>query len=304
MVIAAIRRAFGHHPERVEFTPPPPINPVEVAMKLRVRREELNLSLESVRDQTGVPRIDLEALESAQLEVFHLEAAAVVALWRYSQLLGLEPDPLVAVIRQHWPRSATGIETLATQSIGPLARIRAAERAFRPFADPAPGRPEQLGLTTTTEESLTHRDVSANATIAALVSERAATRAATRAMAAAPVRAALSAAPDEVEFADEFEDAVEVEPEAAAVPARPAELAPVPSAPSPATQPLPEPPASLLAPTLATPVISAASPVAAPVTDAAEAAEPTDEEPARGLGRIAQVIAQRFGIENEQDEDN
>ncbi len=113
-MVRIIRRADppGDVAPAATLSAPPLATPVEVGLVLRSAREKAGLSLESVRGSTGVPMVDLAALEHGHLEVLHVEQAAVVGLWRYAELLGLDPGPLVGVVRAHWPRPALAVDAM------------------------------------------------------------------------------------------------------------------------------------------------------------------------------------------------
>lgn len=65
-------------------------------------REGLGLSLASVVDRTGVPWRQLEGLEAGNLAAFPDERSIAVALRRYSDMLHLDPAPLIAIAQDHW----------------------------------------------------------------------------------------------------------------------------------------------------------------------------------------------------------
>ncbi len=153
-------------------TAPPPANPVEVGLLLRAARERSGRSLEEVRDATGVPRVDLDALEHGRLELLHVEQAAVVGLWRYAEHVGLDPSALVPVLRNHWPRPALAVDALHGELGGlgtPCARLdlaqgvlsRIASRGRELTAGSAP-----LGLSAGTRESLARGAAGAVLTVA------------------------------------------------------------------------------------------------------------------------------------------
>ncbi|MHB1599658.1 MAG: helix-turn-helix domain-containing protein, partial [Acidimicrobiales bacterium] len=111
---------------------------------LRSAREAAGLSLEDVRSSTGVPMVDLAALEHGHLEVLHVEQAAVVGLWRYAELLGLDPGLLVGVVRAHWPRAALAVDAMRGKPGGmgmPCALLAEAEELLAGIA------PRALALT-------------------------------------------------------------------------------------------------------------------------------------------------------------
>ncbi len=145
MVKIARRSArHGAPAPRVALSAPPPSTPVDVGLVLRSAREAAGLSLEDVRSSTGVPMVDLAALEHGHLEVLHVEQAAVVGLWRYAELLGLDPGQLVAVARAHWPRAALAVDAMRGKPGGmgmPCALLAEAEELLAGIA------PRALALT-------------------------------------------------------------------------------------------------------------------------------------------------------------
>jgi len=168
-VVRIIRRTSppGGDAPAATLSAPPPATPIEVGLVLRSAREKAGLSLESVRSSTGVPMVDLAALEQGHLAVLHVEQAAVVGLWRYAELLGLDPAPLVAVIRASWPHPALAVDAmhgdphgtgmpcaLLAEAEGLLMAIasRAAERGGVLAARPELERP--LGLSASTRRQL------------------------------------------------------------------------------------------------------------------------------------------------------
>jgi cytoskeleton protein RodZ len=65
---------------------------------LRQAREDLGLSLEAVQDRTGIRRSHLEALEESDLSPFSDEKAALVAVRRYSEVVGLDSTVMVQIV--------------------------------------------------------------------------------------------------------------------------------------------------------------------------------------------------------------
>jgi hypothetical protein len=96
-----------------------------LGLLLRSSRERIDRDLESIRDEIGVPKVDLVALESGELTLLHTERAAAVALWRYSELLGLDSEALVRIVHEHWPKPIRGslsIQTFSGIEL-PVARV-------------------------------------------------------------------------------------------------------------------------------------------------------------------------------------
>ncbi len=152
---------------------PPPESPVEVGLALRAARERAGISLEEAREATSVPKVDLEALEHGRLELLHVEQAAVVGLWRYAELVGLEPAPLVETVRRHWPRPALAADALHAAPGGPgtpRAHLALAEELLRKIA-PRAGElasASPLGLSEPTRQQLSERSASALHALGAL----------------------------------------------------------------------------------------------------------------------------------------
>lgn len=132
-------------------TPPPPADPVELGLRLRSARERLGLRLEDVRDEIDVPLVDLDALERGNLEPLHTQQAAVVALWRYAERLGLEPRELAGVINAHWPHRGLAVNAVASRrGYTPVAELRTAIQLLNPISDPISLGATRLGLSETT----------------------------------------------------------------------------------------------------------------------------------------------------------
>jgi hypothetical protein len=105
---------------------------------LRSSRERAGLSLEQVRDRIEVPLVDLDALERGALEHLHLEQAAVVAIFRYAELLGLDADTLVDVARTFWPNRALAIDAfrVTAGSASAMSHLNQAKALLVPIASP------------------------------------------------------------------------------------------------------------------------------------------------------------------------
>jgi len=69
---------------------------------LRQAREQLGLSLESVQDRTGVRRSDIEAIEAGDLTGFADEKAALVAVRRCAEILGLDAATMAQNVGEKW----------------------------------------------------------------------------------------------------------------------------------------------------------------------------------------------------------
>lgn len=74
----------------------PSLTPAAAGAMLREERERLGIELAEVHDRTGVSWRNLEAIESGEVQHFSEPSAAAVAMRRYSELVGLDPDPLIA----------------------------------------------------------------------------------------------------------------------------------------------------------------------------------------------------------------
>ncbi|MDA8297280.1 MAG: helix-turn-helix domain-containing protein [Actinomycetota bacterium] len=146
-------------PARV-VSAPPPTNPIELGMALHSARERRGLTLEQVRDAIEVPSVDLDALERGQLELFHLQQSAVVALWRYAEFLELEPDRLLPVLQGHWPHRALSVNAFRPDlgvAATPVARLAAAARLLEPLLQSTHRNGTALGLSSATQAELATR---------------------------------------------------------------------------------------------------------------------------------------------------
>ncbi|HXQ59579.1 MAG TPA: helix-turn-helix domain-containing protein [Acidimicrobiales bacterium] len=114
--------------------------------ELRQAREQLNLSLTVVQDRTGVHNRDLEALEEGDLTRFRDERAALVAVRRYADTVGLDAAPMSQAVVDQWrsvteaPPSAMTGPAAATPRNGPVlapapAPTPVAPPVIRPLAD-------------------------------------------------------------------------------------------------------------------------------------------------------------------------
>lgn len=129
-------------------------------MALHSARERRGLTLEQVRDAIEVPSVDLDALERGQLELFHLQQSAVVALWRYAEFLELEPDRLLPVLHNHWPHRALSVNAFRPDlgmAATPVARLAAAARLLEPLLQSTHQDAMALGLTSATQAELATR---------------------------------------------------------------------------------------------------------------------------------------------------
>jgi len=157
------RWRLGAHPAdqrigRVELAPPAPADANELGLRLRTARERLGLALEDVRDQIDVPLLDLDALERGHLAVLHTEQAAVVALWRYAERLGLDPRDLVEVLRACWPNRELAINAIASRrGFTPVAELRAALQLLNPIASATWLDAQPIGLSDATKAILESR---------------------------------------------------------------------------------------------------------------------------------------------------
>jgi hypothetical protein len=129
-----------------------------MGLLLRSARERRGLSLDVLRDQISVPRVDLVALEAGELSLLHTERAAAVALWRFADALGLDAELLVRILHTHWPRPTQGhltIRPFADVAL-PVAQIAEASKLLAPIGRVVPRdldtRP--LGLSASTQAML------------------------------------------------------------------------------------------------------------------------------------------------------
>ncbi len=151
---------------------------------------------------TGVPRVDLDALEHGRLELLHVEQAAVVGLWRYAELVGLEPAALVPVLRNHWPRPALAVDALHGEPGGlgtPCARLDAAEAVLTRITsrgrELTTGRASPLGLSAATKDQLAECAAGTVLTVALVgPANRPSTAPSRKAGASRPARRAVGAA--------------------------------------------------------------------------------------------------------------
>jgi len=172
-----VLRLFRRHREpeggRIVTHGPPPMNPIEVGLALRSAREREDLSLEQVRDRTDVPKVDLDALERGQLETFHVEQAAVVALWRYAEAVGLDPNALIEVLHRFWSKPSLSIEALGiTSDLGatPLAQLRLATSLLSPISRPRAltSGSRHLGLSKSMRDVLSSASIGATRAVATI----------------------------------------------------------------------------------------------------------------------------------------
>jgi hypothetical protein len=296
------------------FSAPPPTTPAEVGLALRSARERARLGLDEVRDRTGVPKVDLDALEQGRFDLLLVEQAAVVALWRFAELVGLDPADLVGVLRNHWPNRALAVDAFRLGSSPdsmPLARLKVARQLLAPItgtrqlgAGSSSG--SGIGLSEATRQLLASTSSSTALAVAAIGPGRSARRPRTRAPGA---QRRPPAADDE----DGHGPAGEEPAERAAQPADEVRA----SGPAPG-----EPPvrgggrkADQVAPDDVAAAGGSPPPVPPEATVAAEAAsllggpelvgvatEETERDAAgarqRGwAGHVARVVAERFGIE-------
>ncbi len=268
---------------------PPPESPVEVGLALRAARERAGISLEEAREATSVPKVDLEALEHGRLELLHVEQAAVVGLWRYAELVGLEPAPLVETVRRHWPRPALAADALHAAPGGPgtpRAHLALAEELLRKIA-PRAGElasASPLGLSETTRQQLSERSASALHALGALGPAPGVQRGRSRRPSRRLAAPGSGAKGEETATSGTPGPAEPVEAPAAGVPGPPE---PGGAGPGPAP-----------APRGATGPVA---PVEPPCSDTpgAEAARADEGRPRRWSSQLARSFALRFGFEVE-----
>jgi hypothetical protein len=149
------------------------MNPVEVGMALRSARERERLSLEEIRDRTDVPKVDLDALERGQLDIFHVEQAAVVGVWRYAEALNLDPNALVEVLHRFWTKPSLSIEALGvTTDLGatPIAQLTLATSMLSPISRPRAltSGSRHLGLSKSMRDILSAASIGATRAVATI----------------------------------------------------------------------------------------------------------------------------------------
>lgn len=278
-MLKVFRRSSGPVAESrpVVFSAPPAANPVEVGLGLRTARERMGISLEQARESTGVPRVDLEALERGRLELLHVEQAAIVGLWRYAELLGLDPAPLVAVVRSHWPRPALAVDALYSESGGagmPCARLALGEGILSkivPKARELTWGSVRLGISEATRLQLAKGAAHAVLTVAVIGPAPGAASSRAR-----PTTGAISTIGAST-------PAGEASPSGRALagPPEPSTTPTTTSEPGPAGEP-----------------VSPSDPV-----DAGEHGSDAQQRGRRWPGQLAHVVAERFGLDPEDDGD-
>jgi hypothetical protein len=72
-----------------------PLTPTAAGAMLSEARKGLGIELAEVHDRTGISWRNLEALESGEVRHFSEPSAAAVAMRRYAELVGLDPEPLI-----------------------------------------------------------------------------------------------------------------------------------------------------------------------------------------------------------------
>ena len=72
-----------------------PLTPTAAGAMLSEARVGLGIELAEVHDRTGISSRNLEALESGEVQHFSEPSAAAVAMRRYAELVGLDPEPLI-----------------------------------------------------------------------------------------------------------------------------------------------------------------------------------------------------------------
>jgi len=95
-----------------------PSTPADTGVALRRARLGLGLSLDDVRDRTGVSVVVLEALEAGDPSRAPGHEAAVVGLRRYADLVHLDGDALVATIEpSREPGALVGVTSASTHAL-------------------------------------------------------------------------------------------------------------------------------------------------------------------------------------------
>jgi hypothetical protein len=108
----------------------------------------------------------------------HVEQAGVVALWRFAEEVGLEPEPLVAVLRTYWPNRALGVGAIVPSTPGlamPVVRLALAEQLLGRMAAPdqLTSSNSSIGLSPSTRTSLSAVSETAIIAVASLGTSRA-----------------------------------------------------------------------------------------------------------------------------------
>ncbi|MGA2520527.1 MAG: helix-turn-helix transcriptional regulator [Acidimicrobiales bacterium] len=95
--------------------------PAEIGATLRDARETAGVTLDEVRDRTGMPLHQLAALEAGDTAQFPDLRSALTAVRRYADLMDLDADELGAVVRDTW---GSGHAASAEDSPPPKRRRR------------------------------------------------------------------------------------------------------------------------------------------------------------------------------------
>ena len=130
MVIAGSERTTRRRAVRRQRTASSP----RFGDELRQAREGLDLSLESVQDRTGVRRSQIEALEEGDLSLFSDEKAALTAVRRCAETLGLDADSMAQIVGEQWRNVTEGSarELVSAGHTGPVAAVSRAPAAASP----------------------------------------------------------------------------------------------------------------------------------------------------------------------------
>ena len=89
--------------------------------ELRQARTQLDLALDVIQDRTGIRSRDLEALENGDLSGFRDERAALVAVRRYADTVGLDAIPMSLAVEAQW-RSVADAASAALTGMTPQTR--------------------------------------------------------------------------------------------------------------------------------------------------------------------------------------
>ena len=103
---------------RVRRRQRPGNTPELVGSALRTSREASGLTLGEVHDRTGILWPQLEGLEAGDLSRFADRQAALVAVRRYADLVGVDAGRCAAVVEQHWGSALAGFADRGSNGAG------------------------------------------------------------------------------------------------------------------------------------------------------------------------------------------
>ena len=116
----------------------PTLTPTAAGAMLLEARQRLGIELAEVHDRTGISWRNLEALESGEVQHFSEPSAAAVAMRRYAELVGLEPDPLIGSLTSQAMALAGAPSAGAPSAGAPSVGIPSGRAGWKKRPDPAP----------------------------------------------------------------------------------------------------------------------------------------------------------------------